>query len=80
MTQETGTVEAVEGSLDVSLYPIGSFLKMIPYHVSIASPLFICSAVAVMANPLTDSLLLPSLPFKVCRNHPATVKQPQART
>ncbi|KAJ7372841.1 hypothetical protein OS493_016764 [Desmophyllum pertusum] len=32
MTQETGTVEAVEGSLDVSLYPIGSFLKMIPYH------------------------------------------------
>ena len=34
MTQEVGTVEAVEGSLDVSLYPIGSFLKIMPYHVS----------------------------------------------
>ena len=35
MTQEVGTVEAVEGSLDVSRYPIGSFLKIIPYHVSV---------------------------------------------
>ena len=34
MTQEVGIVEAVEGSLDVSLYPIGSFLKIMPYHVS----------------------------------------------
>lgn len=34
MTQEVGTVEAVEGSLDVSLYPIGSFLRIMPYHVS----------------------------------------------
>jgi len=34
MSQEVGTVEAVEGSLDVSLYPIGSFLKIMPYHVS----------------------------------------------
>lgn len=32
MTQEVGIVEAVEGTLDLSLYPIGSFLKMIPYH------------------------------------------------
>lgn len=34
MTQEVGTVEAVVGSLDVSLYPIGSFLRIMPYHVS----------------------------------------------
>ena len=34
MSQEVGTVEAVEGSLDVSLYPIGSFLRIMPYHVS----------------------------------------------
>ncbi|XP_044183353.1 D-threo-3-hydroxyaspartate dehydratase-like isoform X3 [Acropora millepora] len=32
MTQEIGTVEAVEGFLDVSAYPIGSHLKIIPYH------------------------------------------------
>ncbi|KAL9958451.1 hypothetical protein ACROYT_G035463 [Oculina patagonica] len=32
MSQEVGTVEAVEGSLDVFHYPIGSFLKLIPYH------------------------------------------------
>lgn len=37
MTQEIGIVKAVEGTLDLSLYPIGSFLKMIPYHVSIFS-------------------------------------------
>lgn len=32
MTQEIGTVEAVEGSFDVTAYPIGSYLKIIPYH------------------------------------------------
>ena len=37
MTQEIGTVEAVEGLLDVSAYPIGSHLKIIPYHVSTIS-------------------------------------------
>jgi len=32
MSQEVGIVQAVDGALDVSLHPIGSFLKMIPYH------------------------------------------------
>ena len=36
MTQEIGKVEAVEGStLDLSQYPIGSFLRFVPYHVSL---------------------------------------------
>ena len=35
MTQEVGKVEAVEGSLDLSLYPIGSLLEIVPYHVSV---------------------------------------------
>ena len=35
MTQEIGTVQAVEGPLDLLLYPIGSFLRIIPFHVSI---------------------------------------------
>ena len=39
MTQEIGIVEAAEGSLDVSLFPIGKLLKMIPYHVSMAASL-----------------------------------------
>ena len=39
MTQEIGIVDAVEGSLDVSHYPIGTLLKIIPYHVSMASVL-----------------------------------------
>ena len=37
MTQEIGTVEAVEGSFDVTAYPIGSYLKIIPYHVCVVS-------------------------------------------
>ena len=39
MTQEIGIVEAAEGSLDVSLFPIGKLLKMIPYHVSVTAGL-----------------------------------------
>ena len=39
MTQEIGIVETAEGSLDVSLFPIGKLLKMIPYHVSMAASL-----------------------------------------
>ena len=39
MSQEIGIVEAAEGSLDVSLFPIGTLLKMIPYHVSMAAGL-----------------------------------------
>lgn len=35
MTQEIGAVQAVEGPLDLLLYPIGSFLRIIPFHVSI---------------------------------------------
>ena len=36
MTQEIGKVEAIEGStLDLSQYPIGSFLRLVPYHVSL---------------------------------------------
>lgn len=35
MTQEISTVQAVEGPLDLLLYPIGSFLRIIPFHVSI---------------------------------------------
>ena len=34
MTQEIGIVEAVEGLLDVSANPVGSHLRIIPYHVS----------------------------------------------
>ena len=41
MSQEVGTVEAVEGSLDVSLYPIGSFLRIMPYHVSTVLPVIL---------------------------------------
>ena len=51
MTQEVGTVEAVEGSLDVSRYPIGSFLKIIPYHVS----------VVIIVNRHNAALYLPSM-------------------
>lgn len=32
MTQEIGTVQAVEGPLDLSQYPVGSFLRIIPFH------------------------------------------------
>ncbi|CAH1802444.1 unnamed protein product, partial [Owenia fusiformis] len=32
MTQEIGTVQAVEGTLDFSKYPLGSMLYMYPYH------------------------------------------------
>ena len=35
MTQEIGKVETVDGSiLDFSQHPIGSFLRLVPYHVS----------------------------------------------
>ena len=35
MTQELGTVRAVDGDLDYSKYPIGSMLYLYPWHVSI---------------------------------------------
>ena len=50
MTQEIGTVEAVEGLLDVSAYPIGSHLKIIPYHVSAISS-FKSVSVTAPTNP-----------------------------
>jgi hypothetical protein len=37
MTQELGTVVAVDGKLDFSKYPIGSTLKILPHHVSFSS-------------------------------------------
>ena len=49
MSQEIGTVEAVEGLLDVSAYPIGSHLKIIPYHVSMIS--FFKSGSVAARNP-----------------------------
>jgi hypothetical protein len=33
MTQELGTVVALDGKLDFSKYPIGSTLKILPNHV-----------------------------------------------
>lgn len=35
MTQEHGRVEPISGKLDYSLYPLGSLLTLIPYHVSV---------------------------------------------
>lgn len=34
MTQEMGKVEAVDGQLDYSQYPIDSILYIYPFHVS----------------------------------------------
>ena len=54
MTQEIGIVEAAEGSLDVSLFPIGKLLKMIPYHVSMAAGL------NLYCLPCTQIIFLPT--------------------
>lgn len=56
MTQEIGIVEAAEESLDVSLFPIGKLLKMIPYHVSMAARLNLyCTPCTQISFLLTES-------------------------
>ena len=66
MTQEIGIVEADEGCLDVSLYPIGSFLKIIPYHVSILlSVLSINTLITCVQGPYCKLNYTPIFPLDI---------------
>ena len=56
MTQEIGIVETAEGSLDVSLFPIGKLLKMIPYHVSVAAGLNLYSTPCTQISFLQERI------------------------
>ena len=58
MTQELGTVVALDGKLDFSKYPIGSTLKILPNHVSKSEDDFkILALLTCKGCPLIASLI-----------------------